>query len=721
MKKRLLAFVLCVLLAATALPLTAAAETAVLFASSGGSSHFLDINAANFPDESLRSYIIREHHAKWDSKTRSYYMTEEQVKAATVFDIKLSFFIPLHLGPITDFKGIEHFTELRVLSCYTDGLTKVSLKNLDLRNNTKLEELSVREYLLSSLDLTRNTALKKICIFGDWLELESLELGRKPNLTYLELRHHQFNGWASITRLDASQCPALETLLCERLMLNWVDLSKCTALKDVTLNDCRLSKLDLTRSKKLEKLVCCDNVITDLRLGEKPAMTHLNVNRNRLTELDVSGYTKLTQLSCAWNRMTELDVSKNTRLTLLDCRGNEFETLDLKKNAALKTLYCDQNRLTELDLSKNTKLDNPMVNWQEIYSAEPFQESGSQYTFDLGALVADPSKISVDVERNQVFVDDYDYTCSYDKSTGILTASKAVGKIAYLYDTGRGKMEVQVMVGPGPEIGRIDLAKTNLDYKGTTPYMVYDGAEKAPAFAVYGKDGWLISPVYYEYSYTDNVLPGTAKLVVKMKGSNKTMSAWFKIYLPATTTTTVQNVQNGIQISWKKVNGAKGYVIYRRAWNLVDKGWTTFERWNNTTKTTWTDTKVYAGTRYQYGIKAYFKDPMDNYNLGIVGPLKTTVRITTRTLSSVTPGSKSLTAKWAGSKLFTGYQVQIATDAAFKSGLKTVTVGNAKTYQQTIKGLKSMTTYYVRIRSYHVFDGTTYYGQWSNVLSCKVK
>ena len=263
MKKRLLAFVLCVLLAATALPLTAAAETAVLFASSGGSSHFLDINAANFPDESLRSYIIREHHAKWDSKTRSYYMTEEQVKAATVFDIKLSFFIPLHLGPITDFKGIEHFTELRVLSCYTDGLTKVSLKNLDLRNNTKLEELSVREYLLSSLDLTRNTALKKISIFGDWLELESLELGRKPNLTYLELRHHQFNGWASITRLDASQCPALETLLCERLMLNWVDLSKCTALKDVTLNDCRLSKLDLTGSKKIEKLVCCDNVITD--------------------------------------------------------------------------------------------------------------------------------------------------------------------------------------------------------------------------------------------------------------------------------------------------------------------------------------------------------------------------------------------------------------------------------------------------------------------------
>ena len=162
-------------------------------------------------------------------------------------------------------------------------------------------------------------------------------------------------------------------------------------------------------------------------------------------------------------------------------------------------------------------------------------------------------------------------------------------------------------------------------------------------------------------------------------------------------------------------------MIYRRAWNLVDKGWTTFERWNNTTQTTWTDTKVYAGTRYQYGIKAYFNDPMDNYNLGVVGPLKTTVRITTRTLNSVTPGSKKLTAKWSGSTVFTGYQVQVATDAKFTKDVKTVTINKAKTYEATVKGLKAKTTYYVRVRSYHIFEGMTYYGGWSNVKSGKTK
>ncbi|MBR2644809.1 MAG: fibronectin type III domain-containing protein, partial [Clostridia bacterium] len=100
---------------------------------------------------------------------------------------------------------------------------------------------------------------------------------------------------------------------------------------------------------------------------------------------------------------------------------------------------------------------------------------------------------------------------------------------------------------------------------------------------------------------------------------------------------------------------------------------------------------------------------------------KTTVRITTRKLTSVTGGSKQLTVKWECSKNFTGYEVQIATDAAFTKNIKTVKITDAKTYQTTIKSLKSSTTYYVRVRSYHDFEGMTYYGGWSNVLTGKTR
>jgi hypothetical protein len=269
----------------------------------------------------------------------------------------------------------------------------------------------------------------------------------------------------------------------------------------------------------------------------------------------------------------------------------------------------------------------------------------------------------------------------------------------------------------------VSFREEDVSYRGATPYVVFAYKAHTPRVVVTNADtGAVVDPAYYTVSYRDNDKAGTANADVTFRYCySGTASGWFKIYLPKTTQTSVLNVANGIKISWKEVRGAAGYVIYRRAWNLISAGWTSFERWNNTTETTWTDTKVYAGTRYQYGVKAYPVDPMDNYNLGIVGPLKTTVRITTRTLNSVTAGTKKLTAKWDASKNFTGYQVQIATDSGFEQNRQTFTIDNAQTTSYTVKNLKSSKTYYVRVRSYTVFEGTTYYGQWSNVRSCKVK
>ncbi len=280
----------------------------------------------------------------------------------------------------------------------------------------------------------------------------------------------------------------------------------------------------------------------------------------------------------------------------------------------------------------------------------------------------------------------------------------------------------------------VEWNSADVKYKGATAYVVANGKAQTPRFTVKDGSGNVISASNYDYVYKENTKAGTGYVIVTLKnGYSGTAQGTFKIYLPPTTATTVANVNDGVKITWKAVPDAAGYVIYRRAWNLSSSGWTTFERWNNTTATTWTDTKVYAGTRYQYGVKAYFAqrtDPvsgaviggaMDNYNLGIVGPLKTTVRITTRTLNSVTGGTKQITVKWSGSSVFTGYQVQIATDSAFTQNKKTVTISDAKTVQTVIKNLKTGTTYYVRVRSYHEFNGMTYFGEWSNVLSAKTK
>ena len=297
--------------------------------------------------------------------------------------------------------------------------------------------------------------------------------------------------------------------------------------------------------------------------------------------------------------------------------------------------------------------------------------------------------------------------------------------------------------------GTVRFNEGEVEYKGDpatgTPYVIWDHAagKHEPAFTVYDKDGGVVDPANYDYEYKENTMPGTGYLFVYFKNVySGEAQLFFKIYLPASEWLTVENVEGGILLKWAAVEDAAGYVIYRRAWNLIDDGWTAFARWNNTTELTYLDGadenhKVYAGTRYQYGVKAYFarrldpiagseiggnvNEPSGNFNLGIVSPLKTTVRITTRVLNSVTAGSKQMTVKWTPSKNFTGYEIRYATDAAFTKNVKTVKIADAKTSQTVIKNLKKGTTYYVQIRSYHVFEGMTYYGGWSNTLSCKVK
>ena len=55
------------------------------------------------------------------------------------------------------------------------------------------------------------------------------------------------------------------------------------------------------------------------------------------------------------------------------------------------------------------------------------------------------------------------------------------------------------------------------------------------------------------------------------------------------------------------------------------------------------------------------------------------------------------------------------------SSKKTVTVAKNATVKQTIKGLQSKKTYYVRIRGYKKLNGKPYVSAWSKVKSVKVK
>lgn len=78
------------------------------------------------------------------------------------------------------------------------------------------------------------------------------------------------------------------------------------------------------------------------------------------------------------------------------------------------------------------------------------------------------------------------------------------------------------------------------------------------------------------------------------------------------------------------------------------------------------------------------------------------------------------TAKMSTARI-TGYQVQTATDKNFKKNVKAYSAKGYNTASKKFSGLKSKTTYYVRVRTYMKVGTTTYYSGWSKYKAVKVK
>ncbi len=608
----------------------------------------------------------------------------------------------------------------------------IGLTSIDVSMQKRLRWLYCYDNALTSLDIGGCDALERLVCFNN--KLKTLDTSQNEHLGQIYCADNQLTEiklmpWRGMSTLDCSnnkltslnlRIASFSTLCVDNNQLSDIDVSHMQQISYVYCDNNRLTHLKLAPTGM--RLSCRNNLLTEIDSPIPEYMMSLDCSGNRIETLDMSVNRHMEVLLCNDNRLTALDLSHAEELKALDCSDNQIEALDLSACTALVGLACRNNRLAKLDLEACEALE-------EIYcdcggqrrSCGPLTESDGRYLFDFNTLGVDPGRVDPSADAGV-----------YDNVSGILTFDAAPTKICYLYDTyadaWMGVTLIPAFVGEGT----VRWTDPAIAYKGATPYMIHTGAALLPAFEIVNEQGQVVDPATYTYAFSSNTDPGTATLDVRFSDTENACSAWFKIYLPATNYTKVENVQDGIRVEWNAVPGAKGYVIYRRAWSTTTNGWTDFKRWNNTTDTTWIDTQVYAGTRYQYGVKAYFEErenpdgttmggAMDNYNLGIVGPLKTTVRITTRVLNSLTPGSKRLTVKWTPSKNFTGYEIQLATDAAFTKNLKTVTITAPLTSETTVKSLKAKTMYYVRIRSYHEFEGFTYYGEWSNVLNAKTK
>ena len=181
-----------------------------------------------------------------------------------------------------------------------------------------------------------------------------------------------------------------------------------------------------------------------------------------------------------------------------------------------------------------------------------------------------------------------------------------------------------------------------------------------------------------------------------------------KIVPAATSSISAVNLATGIRLTWKKVTGATGYLVYRDDTKIatIKSGGTV----------TYTDAKANTnGTKYTFKIV-----PTASTGNGTAKSLAA-YRVTRPAISSaVNSAAGKVTVKWDKNAKGTGYQIHYCTDKTFETGNKSVSINSASTVSKVIGSLTKGKTYYLRIRTFKTVGSTKYFSAWSAVKSVKI-
>ena len=196
------------------------------------------------PDDNFEAYLESHHMGDGIDNNDSVYT--DSISGVTFLDV--------HGQNISDLTGIEDFTALDTLYCYSNQLTEI-----DVSSNTTLKMLWCHNNQLTGLDVSSNTAL-------EWLSC----------------------GNNNLAALDVSKNPALKGLYCLNDQLTELDVSSNTALEKLYCNNNQLDSLDVSSNAALKVLWCYNNKLTALDVSKNPALVWLGCNNNQLTYLNLA-------------------------------------------------------------------------------------------------------------------------------------------------------------------------------------------------------------------------------------------------------------------------------------------------------------------------------------------------------------------------------------------------------------------------------------------------
>ena len=266
-------------------------------------------------------------------------------------------------------------------------------------------------------------------------------------------------------------------------------------------------------------------------------------------------------------------------------------------------------------------------------------------------------------------------------------------------------------------ISGVALGKTNLTKikakSGKKITLTWKKVSKAEGYLIYRQDS--SDSKFYQIgtvksgstlTYTDTVKSNNKTYTYKVQAYNtnngrqgvgaysSTKSA--KTLAKAKITGITSSDEEVLKIFWKKVSGAKGYIISRST--KKDSGYSEIDTVSGEKTTSYTDDTVKAGKTYYYKVEAY------NVNSGTKGyggasdavAGKTAKR--TKITSIVSTNEKTLTIKWNKITGAYGYRIKRSTDedGTYKV-VKTIKSGNTTSYKDT--SVKAGKTYYYTVET----------------------
>lgn len=173
-----------------------------------------------------------------------------------------------------------------------------------------------------------------------------------------------------------------------------------------------------------------------------------------------------------------------------------------------------------------------------------------------------------------------------------------------------------------------------------------------------------------------------------------------------------------LTLSWDKVFGASGYRIYR--YNTDTQAYEKVITLTSGSTVSYKITGLAAAKEYQFKVRAYRKvDGVSTWGSSSAAYKDSTKPGQTKSLKASSKSS-AVTLTWNKVTRASGYQVY-RYNSKTKKYEKLATVKGNTTFSYKNTKLKKGTTVKYKVRAYKTYNGTNYYGAFSDIVSIKVK